>query len=175
MPARPAPYASDPAFVHRLALLRVKPLRFAFTSRPSRCEEDLHLLADKLARHRQKRPQSAGGAFVIQDFCDLLLCSRLGVGVVLFVVNVLRSGVLLFVDLLLLALCQLSAVCRAVRLHLLVDALLLILEFGGLARGELPALDSLGDAVLLVFAALANRIVSIVRRVRVVLVLINLL
>src|SRR5713226_5493904 len=60
MPARPALYASDPVFVHRLAsLLRasfrlhltVMPLRFAITSRPSRCEEDLHLLADKHARH----------------------------------------------------------------------------------------------------------------------------
>ena len=100
-----------------------------------------------------------------------ILRSRLGVAVVLFVVDVLRSDVLLFVDLLLLARCQLSTVCRAVRLHLLVDALLLILEFGGLARGELPALDSLGDAVLLVFAALANRVVSIVRRARLALCL----
>ena len=31
------------------------PLRFAITSRPSRCEEDLHLLADKHARHTIKR------------------------------------------------------------------------------------------------------------------------
>src|SRR5262250_1836723 len=64
LPARPAPYASDPVFVHRLALLlhasfrlhlAVTPLRFAITSRPSRCEEDLHLLADKHARHTIKR------------------------------------------------------------------------------------------------------------------------
>src|SRR5215813_12093617 len=31
-------------------------LRFAITSRPSRCEEDLHLLADEHARHTIKRP-----------------------------------------------------------------------------------------------------------------------
>ena len=64
LPARPAPYASDPVFVHRLALLlrasfrphlAVMPLRFAITSRPSRCEEDLHLLADKHARHTTKK------------------------------------------------------------------------------------------------------------------------
>ena len=30
------------------------PLRFAITSRPSRCEEDLHLLADKHARHTKQ-------------------------------------------------------------------------------------------------------------------------
>jgi hypothetical protein len=67
LPARPPPYASDPVFVHQLAsLLRasfrphltasvISPLRFAITSRPSRCEEDLHLLAVKHARHTRKR------------------------------------------------------------------------------------------------------------------------
>src|SRR5271167_57246 len=66
LPARPPPYASDPVFVHRLAsLLRasfrprlaasvISPLRFAITSRPSRCEEDLHLLAEEHARHTAK-------------------------------------------------------------------------------------------------------------------------
>src|SRR5437588_1045127 len=67
LPARPAPYASDPVFVHRFALLlrasfrphlTVTPLRFAITSRPSRCEEDLHLLADK--RYTKKgRPKTS--------------------------------------------------------------------------------------------------------------------
>src|SRR5439155_26054952 len=54
---------SYPVLVHRLAsLLRasfrprlaagvISPLRFAITSRPSRCEEDLHLLAVGHARH----------------------------------------------------------------------------------------------------------------------------
>ena len=63
VPARPAPYASDPVLVHRLAsLLRasfrprlaasvISPLRFAITSRPSRCEEDFHLQTVKHARH----------------------------------------------------------------------------------------------------------------------------
>ena len=63
LPARPAPYASNPVFVHRLAsLLRasfgprlaasvISPLRFAITSRPSRCEEDFHLQAVEHARH----------------------------------------------------------------------------------------------------------------------------
>ena len=66
VPARPAPYASDPVFVHRFApllhasfrpRLTATPLRFAITSRPSRCEEDLRLLADKHARHTQKQPR----------------------------------------------------------------------------------------------------------------------
>src|SRR5882762_8736525 len=68
LPARPPPWASDPVLVHRLApLLRasfrprlaasvISPLRFAITSRPSRCEEDLHLLAVKPARHTKERP-----------------------------------------------------------------------------------------------------------------------
>src|SRR6516165_6058857 len=67
LPARPAPYASDPVLVHRLASLLcasfgprlatsvISPLRFAITSRPSRCEEDFHLQTVKHARHTQKR------------------------------------------------------------------------------------------------------------------------
>ena len=74
VPARPAPYASDPVLVHRLAsLLRasfrprlaasvISPLRFAITSRPSRCEEDFHLQTVKHARHTQKRPRLCAGA-----------------------------------------------------------------------------------------------------------------
>jgi len=67
LPARPTPYASDPVLVHRLAsLLRasfgprlaasvVSPLRFAITSRPSRCEEDFHLQTVEHARHTNKK------------------------------------------------------------------------------------------------------------------------
>jgi len=39
----------------RLAAGVISPLRFAITSRPSRCEEDLHLLAVDPARHTKKR------------------------------------------------------------------------------------------------------------------------
>ena len=55
-----SPPASNPVLVHQLAcLLRAsfrprlatRPLRFAITSRPSRCEEDLHLQAIDHARH----------------------------------------------------------------------------------------------------------------------------
>ena len=65
LPARPAAYASHPIFLHRLAPLlcasfrphlAVMPMRFAVTSRPSRCEEDLHLQAVEHARHTQKWP-----------------------------------------------------------------------------------------------------------------------
>src|SRR5207244_6547045 len=63
LPARPAPYASDPVFVHRLArLLHASfrpsvagtPLRFAITSPPSGCEKDFHLRAVEHARHTKK-------------------------------------------------------------------------------------------------------------------------
>src|SRR5438045_9264784 len=66
LPARPPPYASDPVFVHQLAsLLRasVRPrltasvisrLRFAITSRPTRCEQDLHLRAAKQVRTQER-------------------------------------------------------------------------------------------------------------------------
>jgi hypothetical protein len=59
LPARPAPYASYPVFVHRLASLlhasfrphlTMTPLRFAITSPPSGCEGDLHPQAVNHAR-----------------------------------------------------------------------------------------------------------------------------
>ena len=59
-----SPPASNPVLVHQLAcLLRAsfrprlatRPLRFAITSRPSRCEEDLHLQAIDHARHTNER------------------------------------------------------------------------------------------------------------------------
>jgi hypothetical protein len=78
LPARPAPYASYPVLVHRLSTpatktcrrgprlasllyacfrprLAATPLRFATTSPPSGCEEDLHLQAVEHARHTKKR------------------------------------------------------------------------------------------------------------------------
>ena len=63
LPLRPPPYASYSVLVHRLASLLhasfgprlaarvISPLRFAITSRPSRCGEDLHLQAVEHARH----------------------------------------------------------------------------------------------------------------------------
>ena len=90
------------------------------------------------------------------------------------VIDVLRSRVLFFVDLFLLGRRQRSAVGLAVRGKLLVDALLLILELGRFTCRQLPALDALGDAVLLIFAALPDFVVAVVRRVvGVVLVLVT--
>ncbi len=93
----------------------------------------------------------------------------------LLVIDVFRRAVLFLVDLLLFGRCQRSAVSLAVRGNLFVDALLLVLELGSFAGCQLPALDALGDAVLLVFAALANLVVAVVRGIGVVLVLVNLL
>src|SRR5260370_45180 len=96
-------------------------------------------------------------------------------GVVLLVIDVLRRGVLFVVHLLLLGGRQCPSVGLAVRGHLLVDALLLVLELGRLTRGELPALDAPGDAVLLVFLPLAHFALAVVSGAGVVLVLVNLL
>jgi hypothetical protein len=92
----------------------------------------------------------------------------------LFVVDILRRGVLFPVDLLFFASRELTAIRGAVRLNLLVDAFLLIFQLVRLARRQLPALHTLSDALLLVLAALSNFVVAILRRVGVVLVLINL-
>ena len=48
------------------------PLRFAITSRPSRCEEDLHLLADKHARHTMNGAILQGGSPFSIGECDPL-------------------------------------------------------------------------------------------------------
>ena len=69
-PARPAPYALYPVLVHRLASLlhasfrprlATTPLRFAITSPPSGCEEDLHLQAVNHARRTKEKPRIAAG------------------------------------------------------------------------------------------------------------------
>src|SRR5215813_7001174 len=66
------PPASYPVLVHRLACLlhasfrprlATRPLRFAITSRPSRCEEDFHLQAIDHARHTQKDGRHRGRPF----------------------------------------------------------------------------------------------------------------
>src|ERR1019366_695865 len=65
LPARPAPYASDPVLVHRLVrLLRASfrprlattPLRFPSTSPPSGCRGDFHPRAVEHSRHPKDRP-----------------------------------------------------------------------------------------------------------------------
>lgn len=82
---------------------------------------------------------------------------------------------LFLVDLLFLVPRELAAVRGAVARHLLVDTLLLVLKLGGLAGGQLSALDALGDAILLVLAALSNFVVAVLRGVGIVLVVVDLL
>src|SRR6185437_903679 len=91
----------------------------------------------------------------------------------LLAVDVPRRLVLLVVHLGLLSSRQLAAVRCAVRFHLLVDALLLILEFRRFSGGQLPALHALRDAVLLILAPLSDFVVSVLCCVGVVLVLVN--
>src|SRR5947207_8207598 len=54
------------SFRPRLAASVISPLRFAITSRPSRCEEDLHLLAVKPARHTKESPASRPGSLLVR-------------------------------------------------------------------------------------------------------------
>jgi hypothetical protein len=65
LPARPAPYASDPVLIHLLArVLHASfrpsvagtPWSFAMTSPPSGCQGDFHPRAAEHARHTTKRP-----------------------------------------------------------------------------------------------------------------------
>src|ERR1035437_3850038 len=69
LPARPAPYASDPVLVHRLVrLLHASfrpsvagtPLRFATTSPPSGCRGDFHPRAVEHARHTTEAAPEGG-------------------------------------------------------------------------------------------------------------------
>jgi len=57
-PRRFIPAHLRASFRPRLAASVISPLRFAITSRPSRCEEDLHLLAVGHARHTKKKRRS---------------------------------------------------------------------------------------------------------------------
>jgi hypothetical protein len=45
----------------------ISPLRFAITSRPSRCEEDLHLQAVEHARHTNEKAAPSGAAFDLNE------------------------------------------------------------------------------------------------------------
>ena len=114
---------------------------------------------------------SGGGGNLVR----FRLLLRLRLEVVFAVRNVLRRRILFMVDLLLFRSRQRSAVGLAVRGNLPVDALLLLLGLGRFASGHLPALDALGDTVLLIFAALVHFVVGIVLGASVVLVLADLL
>jgi len=79
-----------------------------------------------------------------------------GVGIVLVVVDLLGKLVLLPVDLLLLRLRELSAVCRAVRARFAIDRRFFRFEIRSFTGGQLSALHSVRDAVLLIFLALPH-------------------
>lgn len=122
----------------------------------------------------QERPDFSG-RLLDSSSRLLLLCAGLRVCIVLLVVDIPGSGVLFFVNLLLLALRQLATVGCAVRLHLLINTALLVLELGGFAGSQLAALDALRDALLLIGLALPDFALAVVLRRGVVLVVIDLL
>ena len=86
----------------------------------------------------------------------------------------LAAGAVLFaVDLAMLLPGQPSAIGLAIGVDLLIDALFTILHARGLPGIHRPVANPVGDAILLVLAALADFVVAIVRHVGVVLVLID--
>src|SRR5579863_9843690 len=95
---------------------------------------------------------------------------------VLIAIDLARLAVLLAVDLLLFLSGQLAAIGLAVGADLPVDARLILLEVGSLARRQLAVLDPVGDAVLLILLALAHFTLRIcVLHGRIVLVVVNLM
>src|SRR5260370_41676898 len=81
--------ASHPVFVHRLASLlhasfrphlAVRPLRFAITSPPSGCEEDLHLPVVGHARHTKENGSEAqaSGPFSMESSLKATASNRGG-------------------------------------------------------------------------------------------------
>src|SRR5260370_18927135 len=116
-------------------------------------------------RAEKRRPGSRRSASLclgLEGNLWLWLRLWLRLRVVLLVVDVLRRRVLFLVDLVFFARGQLPAVGLAVCDSLVVDAFLLILKFGRLAGGQLPALDAFGYAALLVFLPLPPFAVAVV-------------
>src|SRR5437660_1452920 len=114
-------------------------------------------------------------ALLIRSLCwceDRLLMTT----VVLVAVDLARLTVLLAINLGALLWVQFAAVRSAIVADFMVDLGFIVFEVRGFAGGELPALDALSDAVLLVLGSLANFTLGIgVLHRRVVLVLVNLL
>src|SRR5262249_61096007 len=78
------------------------------------------------------------------------------VGVVLFPIDFIRQTILLAIDLSFFRSGQFAAVGSAIRLYFTVDCRLFGFEIGRFSGGELAALYTLRDAVLLVLSTLAD-------------------
>lgn len=98
---------------------------------------------------------------------------RLDAVIVLLAIDLTAGAVLFVVDLGALLTGQFAAVGLAIGADLLVDALLAILGASGFAGGHLSTANTLGDAVLLIFATLADLVVAVVGRVGIVLVVVD--
>jgi hypothetical protein len=93
--------------------------------------------------------------------------------VVLLAVDLTAGAILLAVDLALFLAAEFASVGLAIGVDLLVDALLTILGAGGFAGSHLAATDALGNAILLVFAALADLVVAVVGGIGVLFVVVD--
>jgi hypothetical protein len=89
---------------------------------------------------------------------------------VLLAIDLTAGAILLAIDLSLFLVGQFATICGAVGANLLVDSLLAVLSASGLSGGHRSILDSVGDAILLVFSALSDFIVAVVSLSGVVLV-----
>jgi len=92
---------------------------------------------------------------------------------VFLVVDLVAGVILLPVDALFFPGREFAAVGRAIGPRLLVDVLFRIFGFGGFRRRHLAAVDPVGDALLLIIAALADLIVAVMFVIGVVLVVVD--
>src|SRR5258708_22078375 len=93
--------------------------------------------------------------------------------VVLLAIDLAAGAILFAIDLAMLLRRQLSPVGCAIGANLLIDSLLAILGARGFAGSHGAILDAVGDAVLLIFATLADFVVAVVRLRGVVLVVVD--
>ena len=91
------------------------------------------------------------------------------------VVDLTRRFVLLLIHGATVGARQFAAVGLAHSASLAIDALLFVFQVLGFARGQLPAANAVRDAVLLVLFALADFTLAVVRRIRIVLVVVDIL
>src|SRR6266851_6564284 len=100
--------------------------------------------------HVQPRPR----------FGETSVLPRSLVFVVVLALNLLAGTILFAIHLLVLLLGQLTAIGLTICMHLLVDALLLVLSADGLAGAHLSRANAVGDALLLVALPLAHLAVA---------------
>src|SRR5438477_12208875 len=122
--------------------------RSGFTAFAEACEAP----TNPTKPQKQNAPAGAGRCEFLSPMENRLLPAA----VVLVAVDLARHTILLPVYLRFLLRSQFAAIGRAVVANFMVDLRFLILQIRSLARRQLPALDALRDAVLLVLSPPSN-------------------